>query len=72
MAARAHWLALVVADLGGAYNQIGIRRWFERPRTQLDGRSPRQALGAGWAPDEGPAATVADLAAALVGPAAAT
>jgi len=72
VAARAHWLALVVADLGGAYNQIGIRRWFERPRTQLDGRSPRQALGAGWSPDEGPAATVADLAAALVGPAAAT
>jgi hypothetical protein len=72
VAARAHWLALVAADLGGAYNQIGIRRWFERPRTQLEGRSPRQALGAGWAPDDQLAVTVADLAATLVGPAAAT
>lgn len=72
VAARAHWLALVVADLGGAYNQIGVRRWFERPRTQLEGRSPRQALGPSWTPDDQLAATVADLAAALVGPAAAT
>jgi hypothetical protein len=72
VAARAHWLALVVADLGGAYNQIGVRRWFERPRTQLDGRSPRQALGTTWTPDSASAATIHDLAAALVGPAAAT
>lgn len=72
VAARAHWLALVVADLGGAYNQIGVRRWFERPRTQLDGRSPRQALGTGWTPEDLSAVAVHDLAAALVGPAAAT
>jgi hypothetical protein len=72
VAARAHWLALVVADLGGAYNQIGVRRWFERPRAQLDGRSPRDALGANWTPDGPSAAAIADLAAALVGPAAAT
>jgi hypothetical protein len=72
IAARGHWLALVTADLAGAYNQIGVRRWFERPRGQLDGRSPRQALGAGWLPDEPAAQAVRDLAAALVGPAAAT
>ena len=72
VAARAHWLALVVADLGGAYNQIGVRRWFERPRTQLEGRSPREALGTNWTPDDLAAAAVHDLAAALVGPAAAT
>jgi len=72
VAARAHWLALVAADLGGAYNQIGVRRWFERPRTQLDGRSPREALGANWMPDTATAISIQDLAAALVGPAAAT
>ena len=72
VAARAHWLALVVADLGGAYNQIGVRRWFERPRAQLDGRSPREALGATWTPDGAAATTIGGLAAALVGPAAAT
>jgi len=72
VAARAHWLALVVADLGGAYNQIGVRRWFERPRAQLDGRSPREALGANWTPDGVPATSIQVLAAALVGPAAAT
>jgi hypothetical protein len=72
VALRAHWLALVVADLGGAYNQIGVRRWFERPRAQLDGHSPREALGANWTPDGAPATAIQHLAAALVGPAAAT
>jgi len=72
VAARAHWLALVSADLGGAYNQIGVRRWFERPRAQLEGRSPREALGPNWTPDTSAATAIQGLAAALVGPAAAT
>ena len=72
VAARAHWLALVVADLAGSYNLIGVRRWFDRPRAQLGGRSPRQALGDSWTPDQPSAADVRDLAAALVGAAAAT
>jgi len=72
IAARAHWLALVVADLAGSYNEIGIRRWFERPRAQLDGRSPRQALDEDWRPEDSGAQRVRDLAAALVGSGAAT
>lgn len=72
LAARAHWLAMVVADLAGSYNEIGIRRWFDRPRGQLQGRSPRQELGANWGPDDTSALRVRDLAAALVGPANAT
>lgn len=67
VAARLHWLALVVADLAGAYNQFGIRRWFERARTQLGGRSPRQALGRDWSPDSPAAAEVRALAGALSG-----
>lgn len=72
LAARAHWLAMVVADLAGSYNEIGIRRWFDRPRGQLQGRSPREELGANWGPDDTSALRVRDLAAALVGPANAT
>ena len=72
VAARGHWLAFVVSDLAGAYNEIGVRRWFERPRAQLAGRSPSQALGTGWDPDDAAAGQVAQLAAALVGPGVAT
>ena len=54
-AARLHFLALVVGDLAGSYNDTGIRRWFERKRTQLGGRSPAQLLKHDWDPDgEGP------------------
>jgi hypothetical protein len=37
VAERLHWLAMVVADLAGSYNALGIRRWFERPRALLGG-----------------------------------
>ena len=67
VASRLHWLALVVAHLSGAYNDFGIRRWFERPRVQLDGLSPRAALGAGWHPDDDGAGRVLRLAATLTG-----
>jgi hypothetical protein len=72
VAARVHWLALVSSDLAGAYNEMGIRRWFDRPRTQLDGKAPRQLLGRGWDPDSTNAERVRVLAAALAGPGGAT
>ena len=72
LAARIHWLALVAADLAGAYNELGIRRWFERPRTQLEGRSPAQVLGTDWDPSTPVVGRVRDLAAALAGPGSAT
>ena len=40
VAHKLHFLSLVVGDLSGAYNEIGIRQWFERKRAQLDGRTP--------------------------------
>lgn len=67
VAERLHWLALVVGDLAGSYNAFGIRRWFDRPRQQLAGRSPRAALGAEWSVDDARAAQVKSLAQALVG-----
>ena len=52
IAARLHFLALVVGDLAGSYNDIGIRRWFHRKRTMLDGRAPAAILAGDWDPDE--------------------
>ena len=72
VAARIHWLALLTADLAGAYNGIGIRRWFERPRSQLGGRSPRQLLRRGWNPEQAQVERVRQLATALAGPGGAT
>jgi hypothetical protein len=65
VAARLHLLALIVGDLAGAYNDIGIRRWFERKRTALDGRSPAQILGGNWDPDADGPRRVRELARSL-------
>ena len=67
VAARLHWLALIVGDLAGAYNEIGIRQWFERKRTQLGGRTPAQLLFGHWKPDDAAPQRVRALAAALSG-----
>ncbi len=49
-AARAQWLTGVVSDLSGTYSSTGIRAWFDRPRSQLEGRSPCEVLGDDWGP----------------------
>jgi len=72
VAARLHHVALVVADLAGSYNDRGIRRWFERPRPQLDGATPVSLLREGWDPDDPGPQQVACLAAALAGAVGAT
>ena len=65
-AERLHFLALLIADLAGSYNDFGIRRWLNRPRTPLGGRSPASLLGE-FDPEGQDAAAVANLASALVG-----
>jgi len=65
IAARAHYLSIVVGYLRGAYNDIGVRRWFQRRRTLLDGRTPAQFLRGKWTPDSEGAQRVRDLARAL-------
>ncbi len=67
VAERLHVLALVVSDLSGSYNEYGVRRWFERPRSQLDGRSPSALLKRSWSPDDEGVRRVRALASALVG-----
>lgn len=66
VAGRLHFLASVVGDLAGAYNDFGIRRWFERPRTALDGRSPAALLHGDWSPEAPEARRVRQLAASLL------
>jgi hypothetical protein len=41
---RLHLIARLLAALVGSYNDYGIRRWFERPRAALGGRTPAQVL----------------------------
>ena len=65
VAHRLHFLALLLADLAGAYNEYGIRRWFVRPRQQLDGRSPLDVLGPGFDPHGAEAERVRALVDAL-------
>ena len=67
VAARLHFLALLVADLAGGYNDYGVRRWFTRPRAALGGQAPRDLLGAGFDPEGADAARLRDLAAGLLG-----
>lgn len=66
VAARLHHVALIVGDLAGAYNEVGVRRWFERKRTALNGRAPAALLTGDWNPDDAPPQKVRELARSLV------
>jgi hypothetical protein len=57
----------IMNDLGGSYNEDGIKRWFERPRTALSGLSPDEVLTR-FGPDSEEAQAVARLARELRGP----
>lgn len=67
VAERLHFLALLLADLAGSYNEYGIRRWFSRPRVQLDGHTPKELLGVAFQPDGADARRIQALAQHLVG-----
>ena len=54
--ARIKMLSEMIEILRDAYDDEGIRRWFERPRTQLGGKPPSALLVGDWEPtDKGPA-----------------
>jgi hypothetical protein len=65
VAARLHLLARIVAELRGAYSEVGVRRWFERTRSPLGGRSPDAIFSGGWDPDGADAERVLSLARSL-------
>jgi hypothetical protein len=58
IAERAHYLTSVIAALEGTYNEFGVRRWFERPRSVFNGRTARQLLSRRWTPSDEPARSV--------------
>jgi hypothetical protein len=66
VAARLHHVALTIGDLAGAYNDVGIRRWFDRKRTALEGRTPARLLSGEWNPDDAGPQKVRELARSLV------
>jgi hypothetical protein len=72
VAARLHEIGRIVSALSGSYNDYGIRRWFDRPRSNLDGQTPRLALGTKWSPDDQSARRVVALAESLLGSGAGT
>ena len=67
VAARLHVLAMIVSDLAGSYNEFGVRRWFQRPRTALQGRAPNEILSHNWSCDADDVSLVRDLARSLLG-----
>jgi len=65
VAARLHLIARIVAELRGAYSEVGVRRWFDRPRSLLGGRTPDTMLSGEWDPDGDDAERVLALARSL-------
>jgi len=65
VAGRLHLLSMIVGDLSGAYNEMGIRQWFARKRAQLDGRAPAEFFEGEWDPKGPGPARVRELAGAL-------
>lgn len=66
VADRLHFLSLLVGDLSGAYNEIGIRQWFGRKRVQLRGRAPAELLKGRWKTDQSGPRRVQALGRALM------
>jgi hypothetical protein len=65
IAERAHFLTSVIAALEGTYNDFGVRRWFDRPRSVFSGRTARQLLSRSWTPSGAPARSVLAAAESL-------
>src|SRR3954470_16291392 len=67
---RLHSIARILGALRSGYNAYGARRWFERPRTALGGRTPAQVIVTST--DESELEPVIALAEALQGAGSAT
>ncbi len=66
VAERLHFLARLVGDLKGTYNDLGIRRWFQRPRSRLKDHSPAELLQGEWLPEDPSPQAIRKLARSLV------
>lgn len=72
VAGRLHLVARLLASLVGSYNEYGARRWFERPRSALDGAAPADVLEQADSEDDERLQRVLELAGHLSGPMSAT
>lgn len=64
---RLHVVARILAGLTGSYNAYGVRRWFERPRSTLQGRTPAEVIAAAKTEDDPDLGETIALAEALAG-----
>ena len=62
VAARLHLLARIIHHLEGIYNEFGVRRWFQRPRTALNDKKPADILHGDWDPDSKDSMQVLEIA----------
>lgn len=69
---RLHVVARILASLLGSYNAYGIRRWLERPRAALEGRTPADIVRSAEHEEDPAMVRVFDLAGGLEGAASAT
>jgi uncharacterized protein (DUF2384 family) len=69
---RLHVVARMLASLLGSYNAYGVRRWFERPRAMLEGRTPAQVIMSAEHEEDPALGVVFELSDALVGAGSAT
>ena len=60
-----HLIYEIVDTLRGAYNDDGIRKWFDRERPELEGKNPTDYLGSTWNPEAYNARKVLELAKSL-------
>jgi hypothetical protein len=64
---RLHVVARILAGLTGSYNSYGVRRWFERPRSTLQGRTPAEVIAVANTEDDPDLGETIALAEALAG-----
>ena len=64
---RLHAIGGIVSSLRGSYNEYGVRRWFDRPRTALDGRTPADVVAEARSEDDSGFRRVVELAEELLG-----
>lgn len=64
---RLHAIGGIVSALRGSYNEYGVRRWFDRPRTALDGRTPADVIADADSEDDESFRRVIELAEELLG-----
>lgn len=64
--ARLHFLALVIGDLSGSYDDLGVTQWFVRPRKKaFSGKTPLDLLKGEWHPEDAGPQRVREFAQSL-------